>query len=118
MWLDEELALTVPKYETPRMHTPAESVVIGGSSMGIHALASPGGFQMVGRLAVPIYSPQPSNPAFEGNPALLRSGDRLVLPACSSEEFEGFRAASDAGAYEYEIRPGSVRTQEGEIVWT
>ena len=81
MWVDSSRALTAPKYGSPRTTTPPGTVGLGGSSISLYSVATPGGFQMVGRLAVPIYQPRPTLPAFGDRPTLLHPGDRIVLAA-------------------------------------
>ena len=57
MWVDSSRALTAPKYCSPRTTTPPGTIGLGGSSISLYLGTTPGGFQMVGRLAVPIYEP-------------------------------------------------------------
>lgn len=118
MWLEPELQLTAPKYETPRTHTDEGVVVVGGSCLAIHSIPSPGGFQMVGRTPVPIYSPEPILPVFENKPTVLQVGDRLSLPSCTKEEYEDICQRIALGTYEYQIEPGSGRQKAGSVEWT
>jgi 5-oxoprolinase (ATP-hydrolysing) subunit B len=64
-------ALATPRQDEPRLSIPAGSVGIGGEQTGIYPLASPGGWQLLGRTAMPLFAPgqQP--------PTLLRPGDRV-----------------------------------------
>jgi KipI family sensor histidine kinase inhibitor len=64
-------ALATPRQDEPRLSIPAGSVGIGGEQTGIYPLASPGGWQLLGRTAMPLFVPgqQP--------PTLLRPGDRV-----------------------------------------
>lgn len=63
--------LATPRHTTPRMSIPAGSVGIGGEQTGIYPMASPGGWQLLGRTALPLFDPA-QNP-----PTLLRPGDRV-----------------------------------------
>jgi KipI family sensor histidine kinase inhibitor len=103
MWLEPELALTAPKYAQPRTHTPEGTVGLGGSSVALYSVPSPGGFQMVGRMPVPTYSPHPILPAFESSPILLRVGDRLRLKSIDRDEYDAITQAVREGTYRYEI---------------
>jgi len=50
---------------------PAGSVGIGGSQTGIYPLATPGGWQLLGRTPVALFNPQ------QQPPTLLRPGDSV-----------------------------------------
>ena len=63
--------LATPRLSAPRKNVPAGSVAIGGTQAGIYPLASPGGWQIVGRTPLPLFDPQASPPP------LLRMGDRV-----------------------------------------
>jgi allophanate hydrolase subunit 1 len=103
MWLEPELVLTAPKYTQPRTHTPEGTVGLGGSSIALYSVPSPGGFQMVGRMPVPTYSPHPTLPVFESSPILLRVGDRLRLKSIDRDEYDAIAQAVREGTYRYEI---------------
>jgi len=118
MWIDSSHALTAPKYDSPRTTTPPGTVGLGGSSISLYSVATPGGFQMVGRLAVPIYQPRPTLPAFEDSPTLLRPGDRIVLRAIGLDALAAISDGVAGGSYRYDIEPGSCRVADGELTWT
>ena len=61
----------VPRRTEPRLTVPARSVGIGGAQTGIYPLASPGGWQLIGRTALELFDPQAAEPT------LLRPGDRV-----------------------------------------
>lgn len=67
--LDERLH--TPRRAEPRVIVPAGSVGIGGSQTGIYPLASPGGWQLIGRSDLPLFNPQ------HQPPTLLRPGDSV-----------------------------------------
>jgi KipI family sensor histidine kinase inhibitor len=117
MWVDGQQALSAPKYESPRTTTPPGTVGLGGSSISLYSVASPGGFQMVGRMAVPIYQSRPTLAAFADSPTLLRPGDRIVLKAVGSDESAAIRAEVERGSYRYCIEPGRCRVADGELAW-
>jgi urea carboxylase len=113
MWLEPEHALTVSKYAQPRTYTPEGTVGLGGSSIAIYSVPSPGGFQMVGRMPVPTYSPHPILPAFETSPILLRVGDRLRLKSIAQEEYDAIAQAVREGTYRYEIEESTLTVDLG-----
>ncbi|MFG6415146.1 5-oxoprolinase subunit PxpB [Roseateles sp. DC23W] len=67
--LDE--SLHTPRRAEPRTSVPAGSVGIGGAQTGIYPLATPGGWQLIGRTAVPLFDP------LADPPTLLAPGDRV-----------------------------------------
>lgn len=110
MWLEPDMVLTSPKYETPRTSTPEGTVGLGGSSIALYSVPSPGGFQMVGRMPVPIYSAHPVLPEFEQSPILLRVGDRLRLRAIDRAEYDDILQAVREGRYRFDISGESELT--------
>lgn len=71
--LDE--ALHTPRRPEPRVCVPAGSVGIGGAQTGIYPLASPGGWQLIGRTDLPLFDPHAEPPT------LLAPGDRVRFVA-------------------------------------
>jgi inhibitor of KinA len=77
--------LHTPRRETPRARVPAGSVGIGGSQTGVYPVASPGGWQIIGRTPVALFRP-------EGRPAaLLKPGDRVRFKVITAAEFESWK---------------------------
>ncbi|NQW19757.1 MAG: 5-oxoprolinase subunit PxpB [Chloroflexi bacterium] len=59
--LDDRIA--IPRLKTPRISVPAGSVGIAESQTGVYPNASPGGWQLIGRIAAKLFdeaSPRPS----------------------------------------------------------
>lgn len=77
--------LHTPRRTTPRVTVPAGSVGIGGAQTGIYPLATPGGWQIVGRTPLTLFR------ATEAEPALLRVGDRVKFRAITPEEFAAWK---------------------------
>lgn len=67
--VDERIA--TPRKETPRKLVPAGSVGIAGRQTGIYSLDSPGGWQIIGRTDVPLFTPAAERPT------LLQAGDTV-----------------------------------------
>lgn len=78
--LDE--AIACPRLETPRTRIPAGSVGIAGMQTGIYPLASPGGWQLIGRTPESLFSLAEGQESF-----LLHSGDRVKFQAILPEQF-------------------------------
>lgn len=60
-----------PRRAQPRLKVPAGSVGIAGWQTGIYSLASPGGWQIIGRTPLDIFDPA------RETPFLLQAGDKL-----------------------------------------
>jgi inhibitor of KinA len=78
--------LHTPRRATPRTLIPAGSVGIGGAQTGVYPLASPGGWNLIGRTPVSLF--RPDN---ESEPTLLRPGDHVRFRAITAEEFGAWK---------------------------
>jgi KipI family sensor histidine kinase inhibitor len=68
--------LHTPRRDTPRLAIPAGSVAIGGSQTGVYPLSTPGGWQVIGHTALPLFDPDSEAGA------LLQPGDTVrFVPA-------------------------------------
>ena len=65
--LDERIA--APRKDTPRKKVPRGSVGIAGRQTGIYSLESPGGWQIIGKTDLELFTPENENPTY------LRAGD-------------------------------------------
>lgn len=79
--------LEMPRRATPRTSVPAGSVGIGGAQTGVYPLATPGGWNLIGRTPLRLFD------AARGEPALLQAGDRVKFSAISPSEFATLTAA-------------------------
>ena len=77
--MDERLE--TPRLGTPRVHIEPGSVGIGGKQTGIYPLASPGGWQLIGRTPVILYD------AKRETPVLYQAGDRIRFVPITRAEF-------------------------------
>jgi KipI family sensor histidine kinase inhibitor len=103
MPLDPRCMLTAPKYNPPRTFTPKGTVGMGGASTAIYPEALPGGYQIFGRIPVPIWDTEKRFPQFENSICLFRPGDRVKFVPCSVEEFEIVEAQVADGSYQYNV---------------
>jgi inhibitor of KinA len=83
--LPKELA--TPRLKTPRLRVPAGSVAVGGSQTGIYPVDSPGGWRLIGRTPLPLFSPE------RDRPTLLEMGDRVHFVPITVKEFDDLRKA-------------------------
>lgn len=68
---DVDDRIATPRRETPRTQVPKGSIGIAGKQTGIYSLASPGGWQLIGRAAGETFTPA------DETPSLLQPGDRV-----------------------------------------
>ncbi len=73
--------LETPRLTVPRRAVPAGSVGIAGQQTGVYPLATPGGWNLIGRTPLRLFRPE------EDPPVLLQAGDRVVFRAITSDEF-------------------------------
>nr|WP_068063089.1 urea carboxylase [Nocardia xishanensis] len=105
--LDPRHRLVTTKYNPARTWTPADAVGIGGKYLCVYGMASPGGYQLIGR-TVPIWSSYRQAAPFEpGTPWLFRFFDRIVWEPVSPEELLEHRAAAAAGRFDAEVGEGT-----------
>lgn len=77
--MSEEIA--APRHRSPRTITPQGSVGIAGSQTGVYSIATPGGWQLIGRTPLALFRPQ------DEIPSLLRPGDRVRFIPITSEQY-------------------------------
>ena len=65
--VDDRIA--TPRKETPRLSVPRGSVGIAGKQTGIYSLESPGGWQIIGRTDVELFTPEAEISRVFCNPA-------------------------------------------------
>ena len=73
--------LHTPRLESPRTHVPAGSVGIANDQTGIYPVASPGGWQLIGRTPLNLFDPS------RKNPFLYNTGDRIRFVPISIEAY-------------------------------
>jgi len=74
--------LNVPRRDAPRTAVPAGSVAVADSRTGLYALASPGGWQLVGR------TPETYFDIASSEPSRLTAGTRIRFRAISQTEYD------------------------------
>ncbi len=77
--------IVTPRRKTPRTHVPAGSVGIAQRQTGIYPVASPGGWQIIGRTPVQLFDPQAQPPCF------IEMGDRVKFYAITEKELIEWR---------------------------
>jgi urea carboxylase len=110
--LDPSKALTAPKYERPRTRTPARIVCIAGQITSFYPVASPGGYQLLGRTPIELYDPEQRNLAFRDGPVLPRVSDRHRYVPIDEAAYHEIRSEVENETYEYAIEPGTFSLRE------
>lgn len=85
-------AIATPRLPTPRKSVPAGSVGIAGVQTGIYPIATPGGWQLIGRTAVTLFDPTRTPPT------LLRPGDKVRFVPIPAQEFQTMMEGAESGA--------------------
>lgn len=78
--LDERLH--TPRLKSPRTEIPAGSVGIGGNQTGMYPLASPGGWQIIGKTPLRLFDAERENPIF------YSAGDYIRFKPIDKAEFD------------------------------
>ncbi|MCA1755846.1 MAG: 5-oxoprolinase subunit PxpB [Bacteroidales bacterium] len=97
--------ISTPRKDDPALSVPAGSVGIAGDQTGIYPVASPGGWQIIGRTPVTLF-----NPSLE-SPFLFEPGMRVTFRSVSADEFRVITEQVANGSY---ITETENRNGEGE----
>lgn len=101
--LDERLA--TPRLQSPRTEIPPGAVGIAETQTGVYPVASPGGWQLIGRTPVRLFDPT------RERPVLLNAGDYVrFAPIESRERYDDILRQVDAGEYVVNIRTEAVES--------
>ncbi|MCS7461189.1 5-oxoprolinase subunit PxpB [Paenibacillus doosanensis] len=76
--------IAAPRRHTPRPLVPAGSVGIAGAQTGVYSVATPGGWQIIGRTPLRLFRPEADPPSF------LRAGDVVRFYPISLKQYEEF----------------------------
>lgn len=106
-----ERQLQVPKYIRPRTDTPERALSHGGAFAAIYPVRGPGGYQLFGRIAPPIFDPHQQLPDFADSVVFPRPGDIFNFRSVDRQEYDRIRAEVEAGTFRYhtadvEFEPG------------
>ena len=74
--------LATPRRNSPRLKVPRGSVAIGGTQAGIYSQETPGGWNIIGRTPLSLFSAELTRPC------LLTAGDQVRFVPISVEEFQ------------------------------
>ncbi len=80
--VDERIA--VPRKSEPRLSIEPGSLGIAGTQTGIYPLASPGGWQIIGRTPVKLFDKE------KGDAVYFRAGDEVEFYTITEDEFDNY----------------------------
>ena len=96
-------AIQAPKYIRPRTDTPERAVAHAGVFLCIYPVRGPGGYQLIGMSAVPVYDPEEKLPDLRGRYILPQVGDRWQFRPIDMDEYNSIRAEVESGTYRYNL---------------
>jgi len=109
--LDPRRRMVVPKYNPARTWTAEGGIGLGGAFLCIYPMASPGGYQLVGR-TLPIWNTFQTSRTFADAPWLLRHFDKINFVCISEEELTELRSKVLRNDYEFDITESSFDIDE------
>lgn len=89
--------IATPRLAIPRQRIPAGSVGIAEKQTGIYSVATPGGWQLIGRTPVPLYD------STNDSPILLKAGNYIKFIPISTIEYRQIEKDVKAGTYKPHI---------------
>ena len=87
--------IATPRLKNPRVKIEGGSVGIAGEQTGIYPVASPGGWQLIGRTPLKLYD------ADREKPVLLEAGQYIKFCAVTEEEYRRIEKEVEDGTYKY-----------------
>ncbi len=75
-------ALHTPRLQTPRMKVPEGSVGIANGQTGVYPIASPGGWQLIGKTPIRLFAPE------RQSPFLYQAGDYIRFKPISPHDYQ------------------------------
>lgn len=89
--------IATPRLKSPRVKIEGGSVGIAGEQTGIYPVASPGGWQLIGRTPLKLYD------AEREKPVLLEAGQYIKFAAVTEEEYKKIEKEVEDGTYKYVV---------------
>ena len=94
--MDESIA--TPRLQNPRTVIKGGSVGIAGKQTGIYPIDSPGGWQLIGRTPIRLFTPEASPPT------LIEAGYGVRFYRISEDEYKAIRKQVESGRYRPDIK--------------
>ena len=90
--------IATPRLQTPRTAIPPGSVGIAERQTGVYPIASPGGWQLIGRTPVQLFDPQ------RDPPVVVLPGDYIRFVSITEEDFHDVQRQAETGSYQLTTR--------------
>ena len=90
--------ISTPRLEDPRKVIPAGSVGIGDNQTGIYPIESPGGWRLIGRTPISLYTPK------KRPPVAFRPGDLVEFVSIDRNEFDEISSRVESGDFSLKVR--------------
>jgi urea carboxylase len=103
MPLDPRCQHSIPKYDPPRLWTVPCAIGVGGGFTSIYPMNTPGGYHLIGRTPIPIFSLDTRLAAFRERATLFEPGDRIKFQAIDEPTYVEISEALKANAYRFSI---------------
>ncbi|MBQ2400384.1 MAG: 5-oxoprolinase subunit PxpB, partial [Lachnospiraceae bacterium] len=87
--------IATPRLASPRVKIEGGSVGIAGEQTGIYPVASPGGWQLIGRTPLKMYD------ADREKPVLLEAGQYIKFVSVTEEEYKKIEKQVEENTYKY-----------------
>lgn len=87
--------IATPRLKSPRVKIEGGSVGIAGEQTGIYPVASPGGWQLIGRTPLKLYD------ADREKPVLLEAGQYIKFRSVTEDEYRAIEKQVEDGTYAY-----------------
>ncbi|MFT3850581.1 MAG: 5-oxoprolinase subunit PxpB [Propionivibrio sp.] len=87
--------LEMPRLASPRKAVPARSLAVAGSMCSVYPWESPGGWRLLGRTPIPMFSLQTVDA-----PSLLASGDSVRWQSIDRATYSDMEVAVECGAFD------------------
>ena len=94
--MDESIA--TPRLQNPRTVIRGGSVGIAGKQTGIYPIDSPGGWQLIGRTPLRLFTPEASHPT------LIEAGFGVRFYQVSADEYSSIQKQVESGVYKPDIK--------------
>lgn len=96
-WADWTRGCTRRAFPFRAPRSPQAAWASAGAQTGIYPLASPGGWQIIGRSPVRPYDPE------RAQPILYRAGEYLRFQPITQKQYDAIEAQIAAGGYECDV---------------
>lgn len=89
--------IATPRLKSPRVKIEGGSVGIAGEQTGVYPVASPGGWQLIGRTPLKLYDSE------REKPVLLEAGQYIKFRSVTEDEYKKIEKQVEDGTYSYVI---------------